>query len=89
MACFTELLQKAVSSLRVGPGTGEGVTQGPLIDKEALEKVRHLVGDAVAKGAKVLLGGKPHSLGGTFYEPTILQGAPPRWNSGTRRSSAP
>ena len=69
---FTELLKKAVAELRVGPGTGEGITQGPLIDAEALRKVGHLVGDAVAKGARVLMGGKPHALGGTYYEPTIL-----------------
>lgn len=69
---FTELLKKAVGGLRVGPGTGEGVAQGPLIDKAALEKVEHLVVDAVRKGARVLVGGKPHTLGGTFYEPTIL-----------------
>lgn len=74
---FTELLKKAVGELRVGPGTGEGVTQGPLIDKAALEKVEHLVGEAVAKGARVLVGGKPHPLGGTFYEPTILADCTP------------
>jgi succinate-semialdehyde dehydrogenase/glutarate-semialdehyde dehydrogenase len=74
---FTDLLKKSVSELRVGPGTEEGVTQGPLIDKAALEKVEHLVGDAVAKGARVLVGGKPHPLGGTFYEPTILEGCTP------------
>jgi succinate-semialdehyde dehydrogenase/glutarate-semialdehyde dehydrogenase len=74
---FTSLLKKSVSELHVGPGTGEGVTQGPLIDKAALDKVVHLVGDAVAKGAHVLLGGKPHPLGGTFYEPTILEGCTP------------
>jgi succinate-semialdehyde dehydrogenase/glutarate-semialdehyde dehydrogenase len=74
---FTALLKKAVSELRVGPGTEEGVTQGPLIDKAAREKVEHLVVDAVAKGARVLVGGKPHPLGGTFYEPTILAGCTP------------
>jgi succinate-semialdehyde dehydrogenase/glutarate-semialdehyde dehydrogenase len=71
---FTSLLKHAVSELRVGPGTQEGVTQGPLIDRAALNKVEHLVGNAVAKGARVLVGGKPHPLGGTFYEPTILEG---------------
>ena len=74
---FTALLKKAVAELRVGPGTVEGVTQGPLIDKEALEKVERLVHDAVSKGASILLGGKPHPLGGTFYEPTILEGCTP------------
>lgn len=71
---FTELLLDAVSSLRVGPGAAEGVTQGPLIDVEALGKVEHLVADALAKGANLLTGGKRHALGGTFYEPTILSG---------------
>jgi succinate-semialdehyde dehydrogenase/glutarate-semialdehyde dehydrogenase len=74
---FTSLLKTAVAALRVGPGTEDGITQGPLIDRDALEKVEHLVGDAVAKGARVLLGGKPHPLGGTFYEPTILDGCTP------------
>jgi succinate-semialdehyde dehydrogenase/glutarate-semialdehyde dehydrogenase len=74
---FTTLLKTAVAALRVGPGTEEGITQGPLIDRAALEKVEHLVGDAVARGARVLLGGKPHPLGGTFYEPTILEGCTP------------
>ena len=74
---FTALLRTAVAELRVGSGTDEGITQGPLIDRTALEKVEHLVGDAMAKGARVLLGGKRHSLGGTFYEPTILEGCNP------------
>jgi len=74
---FTALLIKSVAELRVGPGTEEGITQGPLIDGDALAKVTHLVGDAVAKGARVLVGGKPHPLGGTFYEPTILEGCTP------------
>ena len=74
---FTNLLKHAVSELRVGPGTQESITQGPLIDRAALNKVEHLVSDAVAKGARVLLGGRPHPLGGTFYEPTILDGCTP------------
>jgi succinate-semialdehyde dehydrogenase/glutarate-semialdehyde dehydrogenase len=74
---FTNLLKHAVSELRVGPGTQESITQGPLIDRAALNKVEHLVGDAVAKGARVVLGGRPHPLGGTFYEPTILEGCTP------------
>lgn len=76
-ARFTELLTEAVEELRVGPGTEEGVTQGPLIDADALSKVEHLVRDAVAKGARVIMGGKPHALGGTFYEPTILADCTP------------
>jgi succinate-semialdehyde dehydrogenase/glutarate-semialdehyde dehydrogenase len=58
--------------LRVGPGTKPGVTQGPLINPQGLEKVERLVADAKAKGARVVLGGGRHSLGGTFFEPTVL-----------------
>jgi succinate-semialdehyde dehydrogenase/glutarate-semialdehyde dehydrogenase len=61
-------------ALRVGNGIEEGVTQGPLIDDAAIAKVEELVADALGKGARVVCGGKPHSLGGTYYEPTILAG---------------
>jgi succinate-semialdehyde dehydrogenase/glutarate-semialdehyde dehydrogenase len=69
---FTELLGAAVGKLRVGHGTHEGVTQGPMIDIAAVEKVERLIGDALARGARVEIGGKRHALGGTFFEPTIL-----------------
>jgi succinate-semialdehyde dehydrogenase/glutarate-semialdehyde dehydrogenase len=69
---FAEKLAAAVKSLKVGRGTDEGVTQGPLINAAAIAKVEEHVADAVAKGAKVALGGKRHALGGTFFEPTIL-----------------
>ena len=69
---FTEKLVAAVRKLAVGDGL-KGVTdQGPLIDESALAKVEEHVADAVAKGAKVALGGRRHALGGTFYEPTVL-----------------
>ena len=72
---FAARLQRAVAKLRVGDGL-KGVTDiGPLIDAAALAKVQEHVADAVAKGGKVTLGGKPHALGGTFYEPTIVTGA--------------
>lgn len=69
---FAEKLGRAVAQLQVGPGTLDGVTQGPLIDQPALAKVEALVADALAKGARCVAGGRPHALGGTFYEPTIL-----------------
>ena len=69
---FTEKLAKAVGTLSVGSGLTSEATQGPLINKKALEKVEALVGDAIDKGAKVILGGKRSGLGHTFYEPTIL-----------------
>ena len=69
---FAEKLIAAVKQLRVGNGFEAGVAQGPLIDEAAVEKVEEHISDAVSKGARVLLGGKRHSLGGTFFEPTIL-----------------
>jgi succinate-semialdehyde dehydrogenase/glutarate-semialdehyde dehydrogenase len=69
---FAKKLAAKVSQLKVGAGTGEGVTQGPLIDAAAIEKVESHVADAIAKGAKLLQGGKRHTLGGTFFEPTVL-----------------
>jgi succinate-semialdehyde dehydrogenase/glutarate-semialdehyde dehydrogenase len=69
---FAEKLVAAVKQLRVGNGFEAGVAQGPLIDQAAVEKVEEHISDAVSKGARVLLGGKRHSLGGTFFEPTVL-----------------
>ncbi|MGF1592286.1 MAG: NADP-dependent succinate-semialdehyde dehydrogenase [Kiloniellaceae bacterium] len=71
---FAEKLAAAVKKLKVGPGLEEGVSQGPLIDAAALEKVEEHVADATAKGARVALGGARHDLGGTFYQPTVLTG---------------
>jgi len=62
----------ATTKLKVGAGTEEGVTTGPLINKAAVEKVEEHVADALKHGAKVVLGGKRHGRGGNFYEPTIL-----------------
>ncbi len=69
---FTSRFAQAVSGLRVGLGTQPGVTQGPLINPQGLEKVERLVADAKAKGARVVIGGGRHALGGTFFEPTVL-----------------
>ncbi|MFS8137222.1 MAG: NAD-dependent succinate-semialdehyde dehydrogenase [Thermomonas sp.] len=69
---FSKKLIQAVSKLRVGDGLKGETDQGPLIDDKALTKVEEHVADAVAKGAKVALGGKRHALGGTFFEPTLL-----------------
>jgi succinate-semialdehyde dehydrogenase / glutarate-semialdehyde dehydrogenase len=69
---FSAKLAAAVGALKVGNGLDEGITQGPLIDEDALAKVEDLVADAVQHGAKVMAGGKRHVLGGTFYAPTIL-----------------
>ena len=69
---FAEKLAVAVAALSVGNGVDAGVTQGPLIDDAALTKVSDMLADATAKGARVILGGKPHALGRTFFEPTIV-----------------
>jgi len=72
---FTDKLVAAVRGLKVGHGVEPGVTQGPLIDDKAVAKIEEHVADAVAKGGKVLTGGKRHALGGHFYEPTVVAGA--------------
>ena len=69
---FVNQLAEAVKQLKVGNGLEEGVVVGPLIEKSAVDKVREHVDDAVAKGAKVLVGGKTHELGGNFWQPTVL-----------------
>ena len=69
---FVEKFSKAVQAIKVGNGMDAGVSQGPLIDHAALEKVERHIADALSKGAKLVTGGKPSPLGGTFYEPTIL-----------------
>ncbi len=69
---FAEKLVAAVQKLKVGNGVDEGVTQGPLIDAKAVEKVEQHIADALDKGARLLTGGKRHALGHSFFEPTVL-----------------
>lgn len=69
---LVEKLQARVRGLRVGPGTEPDVTQGPLIDAAAVAKVREHIDDALSQGATLLAGGKSHTLGGTFFEPTLI-----------------
>lgn len=73
---FAGRLAEAVRGLVVGDGTQEGVTIGPLIDERAVAKTREHIEDAVARGARVLVGGRPHALGGNFFEPTVLADVP-------------
>ncbi|CZE48456.1 NAD-dependent succinate-semialdehyde dehydrogenase [Campylobacter geochelonis] len=70
---FSQMIAKAVAKLEVGDGLKESTKQGPLIDEKAVLKVEEHIKDALNKGAKCLLGGKTHKLGGTFFEPTVLQ----------------
>lgn len=69
---FVEKLAKRVEAMKVGNGLEEGVQQGPLITIEAVEKVESHIADAVSKGGKVVVGGKRHALGRTFFEPTVM-----------------
>ncbi|MCK0507563.1 NADP-dependent succinate-semialdehyde dehydrogenase [Aromatoleum anaerobium] len=75
---FAEKLAAAVAKLKVGNGLDEGVTQGPLIDMQAVEKVEEHIADALAKGARVVTGGRRHALGRSFFEPTILADVTPQ-----------
>jgi succinate-semialdehyde dehydrogenase/glutarate-semialdehyde dehydrogenase len=74
---FATRLARAVDRLKVGPGLEEGVTQGPLIDLTAVEKVESHIRDAVSKGATVVRGGARHQAGGRFFAPTVLTGVTP------------
>ena len=69
---FVDRLAATVAQLKVGDGLDPQTTQGPLIDERAVAKVEAHIADALAKGARVALGGKRHHLGGNFFEPTIL-----------------
>ncbi|MFS2135583.1 NAD-dependent succinate-semialdehyde dehydrogenase [Duganella sp. Dugasp56] len=69
---FAEKLVAAVGKLKVGNGVEPGVTQGPLIDEKAVQKVEQHVADALAKGGRLLTGGKRHELGHSFFQPTVI-----------------
>ncbi|MCM2398002.1 NAD-dependent succinate-semialdehyde dehydrogenase [Rhizobium sp. S95] len=86
---FAKKLAERVGKMKVGDGFAEGVTTGPLIDKNALKKVEEHVADAVSKGAKVELGGKPAPQGGLFFEPTILTGVTPDMRVSTEETFGP
>ncbi|MDI1246479.1 MAG: NADP-dependent succinate-semialdehyde dehydrogenase [Rhodoferax sp.] len=74
---FARRLVAAVAKLKVSDGMVEGAQQGPLIDMAAVHKVEAHIQDAIDKGARLLLGGKRHALGGSFFEPTILADVTP------------
>ncbi|KZD12247.1 NAD-dependent succinate-semialdehyde dehydrogenase [Oceanibaculum pacificum] len=71
---FAKKLAEAVGNLKVGNGFESDVVQGPLIDMAAVEKVEEHIADALGKGAKVVVGGSRHALGGSFFQPTVLSG---------------
>ena len=74
---FVEKLSKKVAAMKIGDGTEAGVTQGPLINMAAIDKVEKHIADAVKRGARIVTGGKRHALGGTFFEPTVLANVAP------------
>ena len=76
-AVFEQKLAAAVARLTVGAGTQEGVTQGPLIDDKAVEKVEEHIADALGKGGRLVTGGHRHPLGHSFFEPTVIADCTP------------
>ena len=75
---FVEKLAAASRRLKIGNGLEDGVQQGPLIDESAVAKVEELIADATAQGGRVMTGVKRHSLGGSFFEPTVIADARPQ-----------
>jgi succinate-semialdehyde dehydrogenase/glutarate-semialdehyde dehydrogenase len=75
---FAEKLAAKVRALKVGNGAEDGVNQGPLINMGAVDKAEEHIADATKKGAKVLVGGKRHKLGHSFFEPTVLTNVDPQ-----------
>lgn len=69
---FETKLAAAVAALEVGPGVEQGVSQGPLINGDAVAKIQEHITDALSKGARLVAGGQPHALGHSFFQPTIL-----------------
>jgi succinate-semialdehyde dehydrogenase/glutarate-semialdehyde dehydrogenase len=74
---FAAKLVEKVKAFKVGAGTEPGVVIGPLIDAAGLKKVEQHVADALAKGAKIKTGGKPHERGGLFFQPTVITDVTP------------
>lgn len=86
---FAEKLQAAVEKLTLGDGLTQGVTTGPLIDEKAVAKVKEHIEDALSKGARIITGGKPHDLGGNFFQPTILVNVPSSAKVAKEETSGP
>jgi len=74
---FVQKLSKKVAAMKIGDGTESGVTQGPLINMKAVDKVERHIADAIERGAKVVTGGKRSELGRSFFEPTVLADVKP------------
>jgi succinate-semialdehyde dehydrogenase/glutarate-semialdehyde dehydrogenase len=86
---FVAKLKEQVSQFKLGNGLNPGVTQGPMINPAAVEKVREHIADALAKGGELLLGGSRHSLGGCFFSPTIIGNATANMKVATEETFGP
>ncbi len=86
---FAAKLSAAVEKLKVGDGLSAGTEAGPLINEAAVEKVEEHIADALAGGGKIVTGGKRHSLGGTFFEPTVVTGVTPAMKVSTEETFGP
>ncbi|CAM3449605.1 NAD-dependent succinate-semialdehyde dehydrogenase [Halomonas lysinitropha] len=86
---FLEKLAARVAQLEVGNGLDEGVAQGPLINLAAVEKVESHIADALEKGGRLVCGGEPHALGGTFFQPTIIADVTPRMKVANEETFGP
>ncbi|HEY4728932.1 MAG TPA: NAD-dependent succinate-semialdehyde dehydrogenase, partial [Actinomycetes bacterium] len=73
---FADKLAERMGAMKVGRGTEDGVQVGPLIDKDAVDKVSELVSDALDKGARAVVGARPGDGRGYFYQPTVLADVP-------------
>ncbi|MFO1172200.1 MAG: NAD-dependent succinate-semialdehyde dehydrogenase [Hyphomicrobiaceae bacterium] len=86
---FAEMLSAEVAKLKVGDGATTGVTTGPLINKAGVEKVEEHIQDALAKGAKIVVGGKQPKQGGNFFEPTVLANVTPKMKISVEETFGP
>ena len=86
---FASRFAQAVGELQVGSGLSEGVTQGPLINMAAVEKVEEHIQDAIDKGARLVVGGERHPLGGQFFRPTILAEVTPEMKISSEETFGP
>ena len=86
---FAEKLSAAVKKLKVGNGFEDGINMGPLISEAALEKVEAHLSDAKSQGAKIKTGGQRHSLGGTYFEPTVITGVKSSMKFATEETFGP
>ncbi|MFV3075899.1 NAD-dependent succinate-semialdehyde dehydrogenase [Niveispirillum fermenti] len=86
---FVERLGTAMAALKVGDGTEEGVTQGPLIDMAGVAKIEEHIADALSKGARLAAGGSRHARGGGFFQPTLLTGVTPAMAVAREETFAP